>query len=94
MNPLVKRVARLEKYRPGEGLDVIIITGGLPEGDTLHATAGAHSWDCDPDESFEAFRVRASTAALEAGERLLIIGGLRGDSPRPPPPPPYMEVLP
>ena len=76
MSPLEKRVARLENDRSPDGLKVIIITGGLSDGVFHIATGGGSSWEGEPGESFEAFRDRVSVAALEAGARLLVIGGL------------------
>ena len=49
---------------------------GLPPGDPLFATAGAHEWLRSPDESLDDFADRARAAALELKELLMVIGGL------------------
>jgi len=75
MNPLLKRLGRLEDHRSGDGLRVIIVTGGLTDGVELIATDGVHQWRGD-GESFEAFRDRVTAAAREAGANLIVFGGL------------------
>lgn len=55
----------------------ITVRGGLPgSDDPLFAGAGEMRWQRAPDETFVAFRERAVRAAMAAGERFIIIGGL------------------
>jgi hypothetical protein len=42
-----------------------------------HARAGAHRWERETNEELEAFVDRAATAARDAGELHLVVGGLR-----------------
>lgn len=69
------RVARLER-RPGSGLTVIMVEGGLPGPEYLEASAGGRSWPQWPGELKDAFVRRATALAKEAGAKLLVVGGL------------------
>jgi hypothetical protein len=57
-------------------LRVVVIHGCLPPGLPLFAAAGAHEWLREPQEDLDRFADRATLAAREAGETLLVIGGL------------------
>lgn len=63
--------------RPGGPLQCVVIFGALPPGEPLFAGAGEHEWIRDyPTEPLDAFADRAVAGAREAGETLLVIGGL------------------
>jgi hypothetical protein len=55
---------------------VLEIRGGLPDGDSTFANAGAMHWEQTPGEQYSAFCARVVAEATEAGERLVLIGGL------------------
>jgi len=65
---------------PGGPLRVVIVSGCLPPGEPLWGAAGSHEWLRGPGEDLDAFADRAAAAAREAGEPLLVIGGLPSSS--------------
>jgi hypothetical protein len=85
-NELIRRLEALERRMnaelrsgtlpPGGPLQVVIITGCLPPGEPIFANAGSNQWLRLPDESIEDFSDRAARGAREAGEVLLVVGGL------------------
>jgi hypothetical protein len=84
-NELTRRLDVLERRMnaelpgtlpPGGPLRVVIIHGTLPPGEPLWGTAGPHEWLREPGEDLDAFADRVAAAAREAGERLLVLGGL------------------
>lgn len=84
-NELTRRLDVLERRMnaelpgtlpPSGPLRVVIIHGTLPPGEPLWGTAGSHEWLREPGEDLDAFADRVAAAAREAGERLLVLGGL------------------
>jgi hypothetical protein len=83
-NELTRRLEALEKrlnsseHRGGSSqpLKVVAVYGCLPPGIPLWGTAGSHEWFPDPGEELEAFAERATAAARELKEPLLVLGGL------------------
>jgi hypothetical protein len=74
---LAKRMNAEQPSRPGGPLRVLIVTGTLPPGEPLFASAGAYEWIRDyPREDLDAFCYRARSGAIDAGEQRLVIGGL------------------
>jgi hypothetical protein len=74
-----RRLSALERRTnlPGLGVQEIIIRGGLPGSDEpTFAGAGEMRWQRTADEPFPAFRARAVTAAMAAGQRFTVFGGL------------------
>jgi hypothetical protein len=61
---------------PGGPLRVVVVHGCLPPGEPLFAVAGALEWIREPEEDLDAFADRAAAGARDAGEKLLVIGGL------------------
>jgi hypothetical protein len=66
--------ARLAILRPG--LRVIEISGGLEDGVAPIATIDGDQLERLADETSDEFRARARAAAIAAGARTLIYGGL------------------
>jgi hypothetical protein len=54
----------------------ILISGGLGPGVAPIASFSGREWEAAPDESFEAFRVRAKAVAEAEGARFIIFGCL------------------
>jgi hypothetical protein len=62
---------------PGGPMRVVVVFGCLPPGEPLFAGAGEHEWIREwPAEPLDAFADRAVAGARNAGETLLVIGGL------------------
>jgi hypothetical protein len=61
---------------PGGPLRVVVIHGCLPPGIPLWAVAGPYEWMREPGEDLDAFADRAAAAARDAGEQVLVLGGL------------------
>jgi hypothetical protein len=61
---------------PGGPLRVVVVHGCLPPGLPLFAVAGEFEWIRGQAEDLDAFADRAAAAARDAGETLLVIGGL------------------
>ena len=79
MNNLESRIAALEKVRRvGGEVNIVIIRGGLlPRGvDPTFGWVGDLHLERGEDESFRAFTERSRAAAVLAGKRQVIIGGL------------------
>jgi hypothetical protein len=55
---------------------VVVIRGGLHDGDPTYGNAGELRFQRADDETFPAFQARTAAAAAAGGERLVIIGGL------------------
>jgi hypothetical protein len=85
-NELARRLEALERRMnaerisgqlpPESPLRVVVVSGCLPPGEPLWGAAGSHEWLRGPREDLDAFADRAAAAAREAGEPLLVIGGL------------------
>lgn len=77
MARLSDRVRRLE-VRHSSGLQVIVITGGLPDGfEDDRATAGdGITWRRSAGETGDSFRKRAMAEAISRGVSFMIFGGL------------------
>jgi hypothetical protein len=79
MNKLEARITTLERnWQRNCGVEVVIIRGGmLPAGeDPTFGKAGDLHLERGEDETFPAFMERAKAAAVLAGERLVVLGGL------------------
>jgi hypothetical protein len=76
LEALQKRMNELLAGTLPPTLMIIVVHGGLPPGDPLFASAGASEWIRAADEELDAFADRCAKAAGDAGERLLVIGGL------------------
>jgi hypothetical protein len=74
MSRIAGAEARLRLLRPG--LRVISIKGGLAPGVADLATVDGVEIEPAPGESSDAFRVRAREAAIAAGAKVLVFGGL------------------
>jgi hypothetical protein len=78
------RIERLERMMDqpdfidgGDGDPVVIrIKGCLPDADGQHASAGGLRFQRQPGEDQEEFERRVIEVAIEAGERVAVIGGL------------------
>lgn len=71
------RITMLERRSAGEGMLVIIITGGLPDGEAPKtAEAGEHRWTQEPQERDNAFQARAIACAKSRGMQSISVGGL------------------
>jgi hypothetical protein len=55
---------------------VVVVLGGLDDGEPVFATAGDLRWERAPGELFAHFRARAVAAAAAAGECYVVVGGL------------------
>jgi hypothetical protein len=55
---------------------VVIVRGGLHNGDPTFATAGAMTWERLSGEMFAEFRARVIGDPVGAGQHFVIIGGL------------------
>jgi hypothetical protein len=78
VNRLESRIAALERRQQqqhGE-VKVVVIRGGLHDGDPNYGKVGELRFQRADDESFPAFQARVVAAAAAAGERLVVIGGL------------------
>jgi hypothetical protein len=74
---LETRIAALERnWQRNSGVKVVVIRGGLHDGDPTYGNAGELRFQRADDETFPAFQARAVAAAVAAGKGLVIIGGL------------------
>jgi hypothetical protein len=77
MNSLESRISALEKARRvGGEVNIVIIRGGLHGGDPTFGKVGEMHLERSEDEAFPTFVERARAAAVLAGERLVVFGGL------------------
>jgi hypothetical protein len=79
MNRHDARLTALERNRQrNNGVELVVIHGGmLPAGeDPTIGKAADLRLERGEDESFAAFTERAKAAAVLAGERLVVLGGL------------------
>jgi hypothetical protein len=80
MNKLEARITALERNRQrNNGVELVVIHGGLqpPGVDPTFGKVGDLRLERGEDESFAAFTERAKAAAVLAGKRLVVFGGLR-----------------
>jgi hypothetical protein len=80
MNRHDARLTALEQNRQrNSGVQILVIHGGLqpPGVDPTFGKAGDLHLERGEDETFPAFMERAKAAAVLAGERLVVFGGLR-----------------
>jgi hypothetical protein len=78
-NKLEARITALERNRQqNSGVELVVIHGGLqrPDLDPTFGKVGDLRLERGGDESFAAFTDRAKAAAVLAGERLVVLGGL------------------
>jgi hypothetical protein len=75
---LESRITALEQSRQRSGVQILVIHGGmLPAGENpTFGKAGDLQLERREDETFPAFMERAKAAAVLAGERLVVLGGL------------------
>jgi hypothetical protein len=77
VNSLESRISALEKARRAGGeINIVIIRGGLHGGDPTFGKIGIMHFERGADEAFPTFVERARAAAVLAGERRVILGGL------------------
>jgi hypothetical protein len=57
-------------------MHVIVVRGGLHDGDPTLATVGGTEIERGFDETFAAFEARVTAAAEAAGAEFVVIGGL------------------
>ena len=77
VNRLESRIAALERRQQQHGeVKVVVIRGGLQDGDPTYGKAGELRFQRADDETFPTFQARTVAAAAAAGERLVVIGGL------------------
>jgi hypothetical protein len=77
MNSLERRISALEKARRvGGEINIVIIRGGFHGSDPTFGKIGEMHLERGEDEAFPTFVERARAAAVLAGERLVILGGL------------------
>lgn len=80
MNRHDARLTALERNRQrNNGVELVVIRGGLqpPDVDPTFGKVGDLRLERGDDESFAAFTERAKAAAVLAGKRLVVFGGLR-----------------
>jgi hypothetical protein len=70
------RLFALERQTAPTEPTLIIIRGGLDDGDPTHGRVGETQLDREPGEGFGAFKSRALAAAKASGVEIAVIGGL------------------
>jgi hypothetical protein len=81
MKRLESRIAALERRQQQHGeVKVVLIRGGLHDGDPTYGKVGELRFQRADDKTFPAFHAQTLAAAAAAGERLVVIGGLAGVS--------------
>jgi hypothetical protein len=73
---LESRLAVLERRQHHGGPMVVVIRGGLTDGDPSHAQAGELRLESADGESFQSFGARAVAEATAASKPFVVIGGL------------------
>jgi hypothetical protein len=71
------RLVALEKQTAPTEPTLIIIRGGLNDGDPTHGRVGETQLDRKPGEGFEAFKARVLAEAKASGVEIAVIGGLQ-----------------
>jgi hypothetical protein len=73
-----RRLAAVERRlsRGRADLEVIVIRGGLHDGDPTFSTIGDVQMDRAPDESLAAFEARVVAEATAIGQEIVTMGGL------------------
>ncbi len=78
-NNIARRIAALERVARGTvTASVVIIRGGLSDGDPTFAVAGggAPQWHRGAEEAYDAFTARVVASATAEGAASVVFGGL------------------